>query len=205
MAFDNLKNIIKQRRWKKLNPNNKTIFLNYSYFDNVVVGDYSYGKINAIFTNKDYFLRIGRFCSIGPNVTFIVSSEHPTCLLLTYPINYLLHGDIGASSKGDIVVGDDVWIGANTTILSGVSIGNGSIIAAGSVVTKNIPPYTIVGGVPAKEIKKRFPKEIIEKMCLIDYSKIDKEIISRNIDIFEKEMTMENVERALSKWRKGDE
>lgn len=92
-------------------------------------------------------VRIGKYCSIAPNVV-IVGSNH------NFNDPVLLIKQQGSSIKG-IIIEDDVWIGANTTILDGIIIGKGSIIAAGAVVNKSIPPYTIVGGVPAKIIKKR--------------------------------------------------
>ena len=73
-------------------------------------------------------------------------------------------GNLSGYSKGDIVIKNDVWIGVNSTILDGITIGNGAVIAAGSIVTKDVPPYAIVGGNPAKIIKYRFPKEIIDEI-----------------------------------------
>ena len=87
-----------------------------------------------------------------------------------------------AISKGNIIVDDDVWIGYGVTIMSGIHIGQGAVIAAGAVVTRNVPPYAIVGGVPAKVIKYRFEPEIIEELLKIDYSKLTDEIIKEHID-----------------------
>ena len=87
-----------------------------------------------------------------------------------------------AISKGDIIVENDVWIGYRATILSGVNIGQGAIIAAGSVVTKDVPPYAIVGGVPAKVIKYRFPPEMIGELLKVDYSQLSEEMVREHID-----------------------
>ena len=87
-----------------------------------------------------------------------------------------------ATSKGDIIIDDDVWIGYRSIILSGVHIGQGAVIAAGAVVTKDVPPYTIVGGVPAKVIKYRFTSEITDYLLTMDYSKLDQDMIERHID-----------------------
>ena len=84
-------------------------------------------------------------------------------------------------SKGDIKVDDDVWIGYGATILSGVHIGQGVVVAAGSVVTRDVPPYAIVGGVPANVIKYRFSSDLIEELLMIDYSKLTKEEIKKHI------------------------
>ena len=74
-------------------------------------------------------------------------------------------------TNGDIVVGDDVWVGQRAIIMSGVNIGQGAVIGAGAIVTKNVPPYAIVGGIPAKVIRYRFSEELIQELLKIDYSK----------------------------------
>lgn len=115
--------------------------------------------------NKESKLKIGNFCSIAPEVAFILSADHYINQFSTYPFKSKVfdQGDEGVS-KGDIIIEDDVWIGFRSTILSGVTIGQGAIVGAGSVVTKSVPPYAIVGGVPAKVISYRFETEIREEM-----------------------------------------
>lgn len=100
-------------------------------------------------------------------------------------------------SKDNITVGDDVWIGYRSTILSGVQIGQGAIVAAGSVVTKDVPPYAIVGGVPAKVIKYRFPQEVIDKLVKADYSRLTSEKISKNLNEMYLPLTADNVDNLL--------
>jgi acetyltransferase-like isoleucine patch superfamily enzyme len=112
---------------------------------------------------------IGKYCSISQQVRIITGGIHPTDWVSLYPIrsHFNLTGryqDGMPYSKGDIVIGNDVWIGTGATILSGVKIGNGVVICAGSMVTKNIPDYAIVGGVPAKIIKYRFSEEQIKHL-----------------------------------------
>ena len=85
-------------------------------------------------------------------------------------------------SKGNIEVDDDVWIGYGATIMSGAHIGQGAVVAAGAVVTKDVAPYAIVGGVPVKIIKYRFPEAMIEELLKIDYSKLTEEAIKSHID-----------------------
>ncbi|MGI8773569.1 MAG: CatB-related O-acetyltransferase [Actinomycetota bacterium] len=113
-------------------------------------------------------VRIGSFCAIADDVLFIVGREHHSDWITTYPIrNYLMRREDrsdGPFDKGDINVGSDVWIGYRATILSGVSIGNGAVVAAGSVVTKDVSPYTIVGGNPARQIRRRFSEQQIEAL-----------------------------------------
>lgn len=99
----------------------------------------------------------------------------------------MLVGKLEAVSKGDITIEDDVWIGYGATILSGVKIGQGAVIAAGAVVTRDVPPYAIAGGVPAKVIKWRFPQAIIDKLVKIDFSKLDEKMVRKHIDeLYEK-------------------
>ena len=94
----------------------------------------------------------------------------------------MLGESLEGTSKGDIIVADDVWIGYRATILSGVHIGQGAVIAAGAVVTKDVPPYAIVGGVPARVIKYRFPEEMVGELMRIDYSKLTEEMVREHIE-----------------------
>jgi len=110
---------------------------------------------------------IGKKCSIAMNCTFTLAN-HSLDKFSTYPAKTSIFphkkGNTSGYSKGDIVIKNDVWIGVNCTILDGITIGNGAVIAAGSIVTKDVPSYAIVGGNPAKIIKYRFPKDIIDEI-----------------------------------------
>lgn len=109
---------------------------------------------------------------------FIFGSEHPYHCILTFPFKIKVCGQAyEALSKGDIKICDDVWIGYGAVILSGITIGQGAIIAAGNIVTTNVPAYAIVGGNPAKFIKYRFEESIIAKLINIDFSKFDQDFI----------------------------
>lgn len=135
----------------------------------VSLDDYSYiggdcRVMNAI---------IGKFCSIGPSVWVGGLPSHPLNLKSTYPGFYQKDSSFyGIEPEYEyhepefkqVIIGNDVWIGARAMIMDGVEIGDGAVIAAGAVVTKNVPPYAIVGGVPAKIIKFRFPEQKIHKM-----------------------------------------
>ena len=149
----------------------------------VSVGKCSYGELNVVTFNRCSKLKIGSYCSIAQHVYFMLDVEHRVNTVSTYPYKAkcLRLGD-EAFSKGDIVVGDDVWIGYGATIMSGVHIGQGAVVAAGAVVTKDVPPYAIVGGVPAKVIRYRFEPEIVEELLKIDYSRLTDEMIKEHID-----------------------
>lgn len=139
------------------------------------VGEMTYGYPNIHYDrHSNTKIRIGKYCSIADNVWFHNGSNHNTHWISTYPhrIMFDLEGkyrDGHPSTKGDVIVGNDVWIGANATIFSGITIGDGAVIAGNAVVTKDVDPYTIVGGNPAKPIKKRFSDSDIEKLLKIKW------------------------------------
>ena len=176
------------RAWKQKNDHNFTTTVGKLPLDKVTIGRNTYGFIDALFSNPENKLIIGNYCSIAQGVKFLPSTDHALDRISTYPFKALcLTGELEALSKGDIVVDDDVWIGYGTTVLSGVHIGQGAAVAAGSVVTKDVPPYAIVGGVPAKVIKYRFEPEMIQALLQIDYSKLDGEMIRQHADdLYEK-------------------
>lgn len=171
--------------WRKENAHNlTTLEFPRENVDCIHVGKGTYGPISAIIASPESHLYIGNYCSIASHVSFVVSADHPTNHISSYPFKTLSLRECAfeAISKGDIVVDDDVWIGYGATILSGVHIGQGAIIASGSVVTKDVEPYAIVGGIPAKLIRYRFPEEIREAFLQVDYSKLEEESIRSNID-----------------------
>ena len=139
------------------------------------------GSIFCRIDREYQHIYIGNYCSIGDNVTLMIGSNHQYNFVSSYCIGDLFGYDNEVKS-GDFknvvnnvelcyaFVGNDVWIGQDVTIMDGIQIGNGAIIATGSVVTKNVPPYAIVGGNPAKIIRYRFPEEIIEKLNKLNYS-----------------------------------
>ena len=135
-------------------------------------------------------LKIGKFCSIACGAKFLFNSaNHALGSLSTYtfPIFYEEWGLDRRSvadawdNKGDIVVGNDVWIGYEAVILSGVTIGDGAVIGARAVVTKDVPPYTIVGGVPARPIRRRFDEATVETLLRLRWWDWPKEKIARNL------------------------
>lgn len=183
-----------QARWRKCNRNNMTEAKNIFQMDRVTVGKYSYGTLEAhTFGKDDSKLNIGCFCSIAGNVRFLLGGEHPLKRVSTYPFSvHIYNGDEGKSSKGDIIVDDDVWICDGCTILSGVHIGQGAVIGAGCVVAKDVPPYAIMVN---NEIKKyRFSEYCREKLIQIRFAELDMEKYRK---IAEVEVTDENVDDIL--------
>ena len=157
----------------------------------VTVGNYSYGWINVNHSSANDYLKIGSFVSIADEVLFLFN-EHPTQYISSFPIHSLIIGNgDDRVSKGEIIVEDDVWIGTRCTILSGVTIGQGAIVGAGALVAHDIPPYAIVGGVPAKVIKYRFSSDIIQALMKIDYSKLTREDVAKYEDLLSS--TIDNV------------
>lgn len=170
-------------KWKKKNRHNSTGPKNVFPIDLVSVGKFTYGPIYLIAHNQKQKLRIGNYCSIANGVVFNLSGDHATNHISTFPFKAQALGvEQEGLSKGDIVINDDVWIGYNALIMSGVEIGQGAVIAAGAVVTKNIPPYAIAGGVPARVLKYRFDEKTIQMMLRIDYSRLEVNAIEDNID-----------------------
>lgn len=170
---------------------------------NIEIGDYTiyndfvhdprdFERSNVLYhypVNGDR-LKIGKFCSIACGAKFLFTSGNHSLRSLstyTFPIFFEEWGldakDICSAwdNKGDIVIGNDVWIGYEALILSGVTVGDGAIIGSRAVVTKDVPPYTIVGGVPAKSIRRRFDGAVIERLEKLRWWDWDIETIRRSI------------------------
>ncbi|MGV2874569.1 CatB-related O-acetyltransferase [Macrococcus capreoli] len=173
----NIKKILLKRKFSssRLISNNisldvklgESVFINddVTIFNKVEIDDFSYINGNTIIGEGT---KIGKYSSISYNC-YIGLNEHPTKFLSTSPFLYSVResenvNDNFKEVNSPVVIGNDVWIGVGTIILQGVTIGDGAIIAAGSVVTKDVAPYNIVGGIPAKLIKKRFEDDIIENL-----------------------------------------
>jgi len=154
----------------------------------VTVGEYTYGlRREAFFPyHPDDRVTIGRFCSIADGVRFVFG-EHDPGRVSTFPFKAVCfgrepHADSG--SKGNIVIGNDVWIGVNAVILSGVQIGHGAVVAAGAVVTRSVPPYALAGGVPARVIRYRLRADQIAALLDIRWWDWPLEKIRQNLDLF---------------------
>ena len=192
-------------------PNPNTIFpladyknlcflKSYTNHPNIIVGDYTYyddfEDVSNFEKNVKYHfdfigdkLIIGKFCMIGSDATFIMNGgNHLTEATSAYP--FAIFGGAWQDAmdgktyptKGNTIIGNDIWIGHEATIMPGVHIGDGAIIATKAVVTKDVEPYTIVGGNPAKPIKKRFSDDIIAKLMELQWWNWDIEKITQNVD-----------------------
>lgn len=188
MIINKFKSIIDlmsfKRKWRQKNLNNDTIAINIFNIDKVEVGQRSYGGLNVYsWGAENEKLLIGNYVSIASGVKFILGGNHYYNTFSTYPFKVkVMDEKTEAYSNGPIIIGDDVWIGTDAIIMSGIEVGQGAVIASGSVVVKNVPPYSIVGGNPAKVIKYRFSEDIIQKLIKIDFSKIDIKFIENNIE-----------------------
>lgn len=165
----------------------------HTIYNDFVHDPREFEKNNVLYhypVNHDRLL-IGRFCSIACGVKFLfTSANHTLKSLSTYPFPIFFEEwglDVenittAWDNKGDIVIGNDVWIGYEAVIFSGVTIGGGAVIGARAVVTKDVPPYTIVGGVPAKVIRRRFPDETISRLLDLKWWNWPEERIAQNIE-----------------------
>jgi len=137
------------------------------------IGAYTYftGKPRVLNFAEGGTLRIGKFCSIGPGMTILLGGEHRTDWVTTYPFNLISHMRL-SKTKGDVTIGNDVWIGLEAAILGGVNVGDGAVVGAHSVVTRDVKPYSIVGGNPARHIRFRFDsytRALLQKISWWDW------------------------------------
>lgn len=185
----------------------RTVFLkNIIKNPQIIVGDYTYyddpediysfeKNVLYLFDFMQDKLIIGKFCQIATGVKFIMNgASHAMDGISTYPFKLMGKAWKGASmnaiSKGDTIIGNDVWIGNSATIMQGVKVGHGAIIGTNSLVTKDIEPYTIVGGNPARVIRKRFDEEAIELLLRAAWWDWPIEKITDNLESF----SMGNIE-----------
>lgn len=191
--------LVHKIKWRSRNRHNETGAVNIFDSAKVIVGNHSYGSLNVFgWGHPDERLQIGNYVSIANDVKFILGGNHYTSGVTTFPVSAKKKSnkDVDAICKGPIVVQDDVWIGSNATILSGVSVSRGAIIAAGSVVVRNVDEYAIVGGNPAKFIRYRLTPEEIKNAKLIDFSLLNiDEVPEEDIGLFYASPTPEVVSK----------
>ena len=167
---------------------------------NTIIGKWSYGK-PAIYRWDDSKLKIGNFCSFGPEVKIYMGGNHRSDWITTSPLPVDKFSNFFTNASGiknftkekrDLEIGSDVWVGGHSIIFSGIKIGHGSVIGAGSVVRESLDPYSIVIGNPARTIKKRFNDQVIEKLLQFPWWELDDHkinllapvLLSDNFDLF---------------------
>ncbi len=137
----------------------------------ISVGRFTYGvdTLTILTWGEGAALKIGSFCSIAPETTIFLGGNHRIDWTTTFPFGHIFTEELGGAdikghpaTKGDVIIGDDVWLARGATVMSGVSVGSGAVIAANATVVKDVPPYHIVGGNPAQPIRQRFGNEEIE-------------------------------------------
>lgn len=156
------------------------------------IGAYSYGKPKVRFPESGRKLTIGRYCSIADRVEILLGGDHRLDWASTYPFAAMRghFADAKApedyhASRGDVVIGHDVWLGSGCMILSGVTLGHGAVVAARAVVTRDVPPYAIVAGNPARVVRHRFPPEVAEALVASAWWDRPKNEVSRLVPLLQ--------------------
>ncbi|MBZ6074773.1 CatB-related O-acetyltransferase [Microvirga puerhi] len=186
------------KNWR--NPHNQTklhlarLVDRYGYD----VGEFSYGRPKVRFPESGKKLTIGRYCSFADKVEILLGGNHRTDWTTTYPFSALRelwptapHTEDYHTSRGDVTIGNDVWLGSGAIILSGITIGHGAVIAAHAVVTKDVPPYAIVGGNPAKVIRYRFDEATIQGLLESAWWELPREKIAVLIPLLQSDRLRE--------------
>ena len=174
----------------------------------VSFGSYTYGapKVYAsrnpvVGLEPGASVRIGSFCSIADGVEILTGGDHRTDWVSTFPLN-IVFGTAAAwrdghpTSKGDVIIGNDVWIGLGAKILSGVTIGDGAVVGAFTVVSRDVRPYAIVVGNPAREVRRRFSDEQVEKLLRIQWWNWSAELIAERIPF----LSSDRIDDFLQRW-----
>lgn len=171
----------------------------------VYIGDFSYGCPNVRTGGGISSLYIGKYCCIGKNVSIHLVSDHHTDWITTYDFSALIHG-LGQNidrdlliNKGNVYIGNDVWIGENVTILPGIKVNDGCVIGAGSIVTHDVPAYHIVGGNPAKIIRMRFTERETRILKEIKWWNWDEKEVFNAKDLLESK----NIEALYKFWQQN--
>ena len=163
------------------------------------IGDHTYGTPQILSWGEGASLRIGKFCSIAQDVVILLGGEHRTDWVSTYPFN-MFFDDVRKvpghpKTKGDVTIGNDVWIGARAMILSGVTIGDGAVIGAASVVTTDVAPYSIVAGNPARLIRKRFDEPTVERLLKLRWWDWSLDRIKKNLPLLFSDRTHDLIDQ----------
>jgi acetyltransferase-like isoleucine patch superfamily enzyme len=163
-----LRKVLRQFRNRLAEKNDPYFMAQNKRYDAYEIGVGTYGRPEVHFYDSGAGLKIGNYCSIAAEVKIMLAGEHHHDWVSGYPFSLLFDEARNLPgypmTKGDVVIGSDVWIGYDAMILSGVQIGDGAVVAARSVVTKDVEPFAIVGGTPAKHLRYRFPEATIKAL-----------------------------------------
>ncbi|GJE37903.1 acetyltransferase-like isoleucine patch superfamily enzyme [Methylobacterium persicinum] len=156
------------------------------------IGRYSYGRPKVRFPESGRTLTIGRYCSIADRVEILLGGDHRLDWASTYPFAAMRghFPDAQApedyhASRGDVVIGHDVWLGSGCMILSGVTVGHGAVVAARAVVTRDVPPYAVVAGNPARVVRRRFPPEVADALVAAAWWDLPQDEVSRLVPLLQ--------------------
>ncbi len=188
------------RNWR--NPHNETrlhlqhLARRYGF----TIGEFSYGRPKVRFPESGCKLTIGRFCSIADKVEILLGGNHRIDWTSTYPFAAFPdlwpsaggHADFHAS-RGDVAIGHDVWLGSGAMVLSGVTVGHGAVVAARAVVTRDVPPYAIVGGNPARVIRSRFDEVTIADLVETAWWDLPRAEIERLVPLLQSDQALDLV------------
>lgn len=199
----NIKSLLKlyffNKKWRKINRHNMTRAGLLFPLNQVKVGKGTYGEINAKFYgNPREKLIIGNYVSIADEVYFCMGGEHQLDRVMTYPFAEMIFANEKPVTNGEIIVEDDVWIGCRSTIISGVKIGKGAVIAAGSVIHKDVPPYAVVAS--DRIIKYRFSEKVQAKLLLLDYANLSGNNVRRLRDVLISKVTENNIDKIIEQF-----
>lgn len=165
------------------------------------IGAHSYGRPKVRFSESGAKLSIGRYCSIADKVEILLGGNHRTDWVSTFPFSafrerwpHAAHDEAYHGTRGDVTIGHDVWLGSGCLILSGVTIGHGAVVAARAVVTKDVPPYAIVGGNPAKTIRLRFEPTMIADLLDIAWWDLPEREVSALVPLIQSGRVVELIE-----------
>ena len=188
--------------FRRLSNNQRSLYMKKNAnFAEYSIGDFSYGQPTVLKFTSEGTLKIGKFCSFSDNVIILLDAAgaHRPDWITTYPFIRVFKDfqqlPFPKVEKSNVTIGNDVWVGYNSTIMSGVNIGDGAVIGASSVVTKDVPPYSIFAGNPAKLIRMRFSPKIIEGLLKIQWWNWDLKRIKDNAPL----LLSNNIEEFINK------